>query len=35
MFDFLLPHHSEKTCDGGVLHITRSMKTLRIFCSEI
>jgi hypothetical protein len=34
MFYFLSRHHSEKICDGGVLNITRSMKTLRIFCSE-
>jgi hypothetical protein len=33
-FTFSPGIRSKKTCDGGVLNITRSMKTLRIFCSE-
>ena len=33
MFYFLPRHHSEKTYDVDVLNITRSAKTLRIFCS--
>jgi hypothetical protein len=34
-FTFSPSIRSEKTCDSGVLNITRSMKTLRIFCSQL